>query len=65
MTMNGNELSLGRSHATADSVSMTAGHDGSAPWFRVDIRWNDGAHVYMVHDTESEALTHVHRLGFA
>jgi len=63
--MNGNEMSLGRNHATADSVSMTSGHDGSTPWFRVDIRWNDGAHVYMVHDTEAEALSHVHRLGFA
>ncbi len=63
--MNGNELSLGRNHATADSVSMTASHDGSAPWFRVDIRWNDGAHIYMVHDTESEAREHARRLGFA
>ena len=63
--MNGNEMSLGRKHATADSVSMTAGHDGSAPWFRVDIRWNDGAHIYMVHDTESEAREHARRLGFA
>jgi hypothetical protein len=63
--MNGNEMSLGRNHATADSVSMTASHDGSAPWFRVDIRWNDGAHIYMVHDTESEAREHARRLGFA
>ena len=63
--MNGNEMSLGRNHATADSVSMTSGHDGSALWFRVDIRWADGAHIYMVHDTESEAREHARRLGFA
>jgi len=46
-------------------VSMTVGHDGSAPWFRVDIRWNDGGHVYMVHDTEAEAREHARRLGWA
>jgi hypothetical protein len=63
--MNGNEMSLGRDHMTADSVSMTAGHDGSATWFRVDIRWADGAHVYMVHDTEAEARAHARRLGWA
>lgn len=58
--MNGNTLSLGRNHSTADSVSMTDFGD----CVRVDIRWNDGGYVYMVHDTKEEALAHVHRLGW-
>ncbi len=62
--MNGNTLSIGRNHYTADSVSMTA-FGGDEPCFRVDIRWNDGGYVYMVHDTKGEALAHVHRLGWA
>ena len=59
--MKGNQLSLGRNHYNADSVSMTDFGD----CFRVDIRWNDGAWVYMIHDTKREALAHVHRLGWA
>ena len=59
--MNGNALSIGRNHRTADSVSMTDFGD----CFRVDVRWNDGAHVYMIHDTKEDALKHVHSLGFA
>ncbi len=59
--MNGNTLSLGRNHSLADSVSMTDFGD----CFRVDIRWNDGGYVYMIHDTKEEALEHVHRLGWA
>jgi hypothetical protein len=62
--MHGNELSLGRNHMTADTVSMTR-FGGSDPCFRVDVRWNDGAHVYVLYDNEEEALAHVHRLGFA
>jgi len=58
--MNGNALSLGRNQATADSVSMTDFGD----CFRVDVRWNDGAHVYMLHDTRADALAHVASLGF-
>ena len=59
--MNGNQLSLGRNHLTADSCSMTDFGD----CFRVDIRWADGAHVYYLCDTKDEALSHVHRLGWA
>lgn len=59
--MYANQQALGRNHATADSVSMTDFGD----CFRVDIRWDDGAYVYMVHDTKQEALKHVHSLGFA
>jgi hypothetical protein len=59
--MNGNQLSLGRNHMTADSVSMTQ----CADCVRVDIRWADGGWVYMLHDTKEEALAHVHSLGWA
>ncbi len=62
--MNGNQLSLGRNHATADSISMTE-FGGFDPCFRVDIRWNDGGHVYVIYDTKAEALAHVRRLGWA
>ena len=62
--MNGNQLSLGRNHSTADSVSMT-GFGGFDPCFRVDIRWDDGGHVYVIYDTKAEALDHVRRLGWA
>jgi hypothetical protein len=62
--MNGNQLSLGRSHSDADSVSITE-FGGSDPCFRVDIRWDDGAWVYMIHDTKEEAMAHVHHLGWA
>jgi len=59
--MNGNQLSLGRNHSTADSVSMTDFGD----CFRVNINWNDGAYVYCIYDTKAEALTHIHNLGWA
>ena len=59
-----NALAIGRNHSHADSVSMTPFY-GSDPCFRVDVRWNDGAHVYEIHDTNAEALAHVHRLGWA
>lgn len=59
--MNGNTLALGRNHYQADKVSMTDFGD----CFRVDIRWNDGAHVYSIYDTKDEAMQHVHRLGWA
>jgi hypothetical protein len=61
--MTGNGLSLGRDHSTADSISITE-FTGADPCFRVDIRWNDGAHVYMIHDTKPAALAHVHALGW-
>lgn len=59
--MNGNKLSIGRNHYTADAVSMTSFGD----CFRVNITWNDGAWVYMIHDTKAEALAHVAKLGWA
>ena len=62
--MNGNQLSIGRNHSTADSISMTE-FGGFDPCFRVDIRWNDGGHVYVIYDTKAEALAHVRRLGWA
>ena len=61
--MTGNELSLGRNHYTADAVSMTE-FGAPDPCWRVDIRWNDGGHVYEVHDTRVDALAHVRRLGW-
>jgi hypothetical protein len=59
--MNGNQLALGRNHTTADSVSMTDFGD----CFRVDIRWNDGAHVWVIYDTRDEAIAHASNLGWA
>lgn len=59
--MNGNQLSIGRNHYTADSVSITSFGD----CFRVNINWNDGAWVYMIHDTKADALAHVARLGWS
>lgn len=59
--MNANQLSLGRNHITADSVSITDFGD----CFRVDIRWNDGAHVYALYDTKAEAVEHARWLGWA
>lgn len=62
--MNGNQLSLGRNHSTADSISMTE-FVGLDACFRVDIRWNDGGHVYVIYDTKAEAILHIKRLGWA
>ena len=59
--MHANTLALGRNHSTADAVSMTDFGD----CFRVDVRWNDGAHVYSLFDTKPEALAQVRSLGFA
>lgn len=62
--MNGNALSLGRNHSTADRISMTE-FGGLDACFRVDIRWDDGAHVWVFFDTKAEALAHVKQLGWA
>ena len=59
--MNGNELSLGRNHTTADAVSITSFID----CFRVNINWNDGAFVYCIYDTKEEAISHVYKLGWS
>jgi len=59
--MNGNQLALGRNHTTADSVSLSDFGD----CFRVDIRWNDGAHVWVIYDTRDEAVNHASNLGWA
>lgn len=58
--MNGNELSLGRNHRTADMASVTQYADCA----RVDLKWNDGAYVYVIYDTRAEADAHLNRLGF-
>jgi hypothetical protein len=58
--MNGNSLSLGRNHTTADTVSMTDFGD----CVRLDLKWNDGAYVYHLFDTKEEAVKQAARLGF-
>ena len=58
--MNGNQLSLGRNHSTADKASLSAGAD----WFRVNLNWADGAYVYCLYDTRDEAVAHLNSLGF-
>ena len=57
--MRGNKLSAGRLHNSADSVSWREWGNK----FRVDIRWNDGAYVFVIYDDKAEALLHVHVLG--
>lgn len=61
--MDGNKLSLGRNHATADEVTVTYYPYPDDMW-KVDIRWNDGAHVWHFFDTFEEAVKQVHSLGF-
>jgi len=61
--MEANTIALGRDHSTADSISMTE-FKGVDPCVRVDIRWNDGGHVYMIHDTKEQAVAHARRLGW-
>lgn len=58
--MNGNALSLGRNHTTADRASLTDFGD----CFRVNLDWADGASVYCIYDTKEEAVAHLNRLGF-
>ena len=58
--MHANHLALGRNHSTADRASLTDFGD----CFRVNLDWNDGAHVYMMHDTKAEAVQHLADLGF-
>lgn len=58
--MTANKLALGRNHSTSDSASITDFGD----CFRVNIHWNDGAYVYMVHDTKAEAVAHLSSLGW-
>jgi hypothetical protein len=59
--MNGNELSLGRNHYTADSGSLTDFGD----CFRAELKWADGAHVYSIFDTKAEAVAYLNRLGWS
>lgn len=58
--MNGNQLSIGRNHMTADQASLTDFGD----CFRVNLNWNDGAYVYALYDTKEEAIAHLNRLGY-
>jgi hypothetical protein len=62
--MTANQLAFGRNHTTADSISITH-FGGLDECWRVDIKWHDGAWVYMIHNTKADALAHVHRLGWA
>lgn len=62
--MHANELAIGRNWRTADSCSMTA-FGGNDPCFRVDLRWADGGWAYTLHNTKTEALDHIHSLGWA
>ena len=61
--MHANELALGRDHYTCDRLSVTH-FGGLDPCWRVDLYWDDGAHVSDLHDTEEEAQAHAERLGF-
>jgi hypothetical protein len=58
--MNGNQLSIGRNHSTADRASLTDFGD----CFRVNLDWDDGANVYVLYDTKDDAVQHLARLGF-
>lgn len=58
--MHANNLAIGRNHYTAESGFLTAGAD----WFRVTLKWSDGAEVYAIYDTKQEAIAHLNRLGF-
>lgn len=58
--MNGNQLSIGRNHSTANLASLASFGD----CFRVDLQWSDGAYVYSIYDTKDEAVRHLNRLGF-
>ena len=62
--MHANELALGRNHATCDRLSVTH-FGGFDPCWRVDLCWDDGAHVSALYDSENEAKTHAYRLGFS
>lgn len=62
--MYANELALGRNHSAADSISITH-FGGLDECWRVDIKWNDGGWVYMIHDSNEDAIAHVNRLWWA
>ena len=55
--------SYGRWHGSADSCSLTS-NTSNDPWYRIDLRWNDGGHIYVVFDDRDEAVAHAARLGF-
>jgi hypothetical protein len=64
--MTGNSLSIGRNHTLAHEITVThfRGATPSSDCWRIDIRWNDGAWVYMTHDTLQEATEHARSLGW-
>lgn len=53
-------LSRGRPWHLADSFAITPFSDG---WTRAEVYWNDGAAVYVGHDTKQEAIDHLRSLG--
>lgn len=61
--MNGDALALGRNWYSADSLSTTDFGDCS----RVDLRWQDGAHVYVIlegEDHRAQSLAYAADHGF-
>jgi hypothetical protein len=54
------EKSRGRPWHLADHFALTSFSDG---WTRSEVYWNDGAAVYVGHDTKAEAVEHLRSLG--
>lgn len=54
------EKMRGRPWHLADSFALTSYADG---WTRAEVYWNDGAAVYVGHDTRQEAIDHLRALG--
>ena len=64
--MKANKIALdGRWHGSADTCSMTSQPSGCDPWFRVDLKWADGGHIYSIFDNREDAVAYARRLGFA
>ena len=65
-SINGNDLSLGRYHGSANRALVTEFH-GDDPCTSVRLEWDDGAHVLYVFDgpdMKREALDCIANLGF-
>jgi len=56
----GNKASLGRNWLTAEQACTVNFGDCC----RVDLRWNDGAYVYALYDTEDAAAECLRSLGW-
>lgn len=62
--MYANDQALGRNHSTSDTASIVNGGTYMEPWFRVELKWNDGAIVTETYDTREEAVNHLVSLGW-